>query len=237
MAEVGYPIAEIESNGEFTISKPEGSGGAVNVETVSEQMLYEVGDPANYLTPDVVADFTSIEVAQAGTDRVRITRVKGKPATDKYKVSIAYRDGYSSSGTLVIAGPNAAEKARRCGEMLLDRLARIGKSPAHSLIECLGAGDCVPGVLPTSNPPEVMLRVAVRDPDRQGRALHEGIRAARHVGPSGRHRLHDWATRRARGIRLLAGVDCQVPRHGKCSSHFVIDLLLQFRFTFPPNRL
>lgn len=165
-ANVGYPIAEIEANGEFTISKPEGSGGAVNVETVSEQLLYEVGDPAAYLTPDVVADFTSIKLAQTGIDRVRIASAKGKPATDKYKVSISYRDGFSSSGTLVIAGPNAAMKARRCGEMLLERLARIGMAPAHSLIECLGAGDCVPGVLPAVDPPEVVLRVAVRDPER-----------------------------------------------------------------------
>src|SRR5205823_5084317 len=97
---------------------------------------------------------------------VRFAGAKGKPATDTYKVSISYRDGFASSGTLVIAGPNAAAKARSCGEMLLKRLQRIEMKPAHSLIECLGAGDCVPGVLPRAGPPEVVLRVSVRDADK-----------------------------------------------------------------------
>lgn len=166
LANVGYPIVEIESNGDFIITKPDDTGGAVNVETVTEQLLYEVGDPAAYLTPDVVADFTAVKVVRARADVVRVTGAKGKPATDTYKVSISYRDGFASSGTLVIPGPKATIKARACGDMLLDRLKRIGMKPAHSLIECLGAGDSVRGVLPRVDPPEVVLRVAVRDPDR-----------------------------------------------------------------------
>jgi hypothetical protein len=166
LANVGYPIAEMEANGEFTIIKPDGSGGAVNLETLAEQLLYEVGDPAAYLTPDVVADFTSVRLSQTGPNAVRVSGARGKPATDTYKVSISYRDGFASSGTLVIAGPNAAAKARSCGEMLLKRLQRIEMKPAHSLIECLGAGDCVPGVLPRADPPEVVLRVSVRDADK-----------------------------------------------------------------------
>lgn len=166
LANVGYPIAEIESGGDFVVTKPDGSGGAVNCETISEQLLYEVGNPAAYLTPDVTADFTSVNLTQVGTNQVRVSGSKGKPATDTYKVSISYRDGFASSGTLVITGPNAVAKARRSGEMLLQRLNRIDMAPAHSLIECLGAGDCVPGVLPPADPPEVVLRVAVRDPER-----------------------------------------------------------------------
>jgi hypothetical protein len=166
LANVGYPSAEIEANGEMRITKPENSGGAVNVETVSEQLLYEVGDPARYLTPDVVADFTSVRLAQSGPNVVRITGTKGKPATDTYKVSISYRDGWAASGTLVIAGPNASTKARKCGEMLLERLRRIGAGPQHSLVECLGAGDCLPGVFPIADPPEAVLRVSARDPVR-----------------------------------------------------------------------
>ena len=162
-ANVGYPVAEIQSNGDFLITKPNGSGGAVNIETVSEQLLYEVGDPAAYLTPDVVADFTSVQLKQTGANSVAVTAAGGKPATKSYKVSIAYRDGFASSGTLVIAGPGAAAKARLCGEMLLDRLKRVGIVPDHSLIECLGAGACTPGVLPAADPPEVVLRVAIRD--------------------------------------------------------------------------
>lgn len=167
LAEVGYPIAEIDADGLVRITKPEGSGGRVNVETVAEQLLYEVGDPAAYLTPDVTADFTSFRLAEAGPDLVEMRGARGKPATDSYKVSIAYRDGFMASGTLTIFGPHAPVKARRCGEILLQRLERIGIRPEHSNIECLGTGDCVPGVVPAvTEPPEVVLRVGVRDARR-----------------------------------------------------------------------
>jgi hypothetical protein len=166
LALVGYPIADIEDSGEFLLTKPAGSGGAVNRETVAEQLLYEVGDPAAYLTPDVVADFTSVRLSETGPDEVHIAGAHGKPATDSYKVSIAYRDGWTASGTLVLAGPEAATKARRCGEMLFERLRRAGVQPQHRNIECLGAGDCVPGVSPVVDAPEVVLRVTVRDGNR-----------------------------------------------------------------------
>jgi hypothetical protein len=166
LANVGYPIADIEATGTFRITKPAGTGGAVNIETVGEQLLYEVGDPAAYLTPDVTADFTSVTLSETGRDVVTVEGARGKPATDTYKVSIAYRDGFGASGTLVIFGPHAAAKARHCGEILLQRLARAGAEPDHSKIECLGTGDCVPGVTGRADPPEVVLRVSVRDPRR-----------------------------------------------------------------------
>jgi hypothetical protein len=163
LADVGYPIAELSEDGSFTISKPPGTGGAVNIETVSEQLLYEVGDPAAYLTPDVTADFTSVTLTEPQPDVVEVRGARGRPATDSYKVSISYRDGWAASGTLVIAGPGAAEKARKAGEMVLARLSRSSAAPQHSLIECLGAGDSLPGVLPRIDPPEVVLRLSVRD--------------------------------------------------------------------------
>ena len=164
LANVGYPIAQIEADGTFTISKPRGSGGAVNVETVSEQILYEVGDPAAYLTPDVVADFTSLQLSQAESDVVSIAKTRGKPATAQFKVSLAYRDGVMASGLLVFLGPDAVVKARLCGDVILQRLQRAGFTPERSNIEILGAGDVVPGVVPaTAEPPEVMLRVGVHD--------------------------------------------------------------------------
>jgi Acyclic terpene utilisation family protein AtuA len=164
LAGAGYPIAAIEPDGTFTLTKPPNTGGAVNRETVSEQLLYEVGDPSAYLTPDVTADFTSLALSEPAHDVVRVEAARGKPATDSYKVSIAYRDGYAASGTLVIAGPGAAAKARRCGEIILERLRRAGVVPEQSLIECLGAGDSLPSVLPANaEAPEVVLRVAVRD--------------------------------------------------------------------------
>jgi hypothetical protein len=167
LGNIGYPIVEITADGTFEITKPDHTGGAVNRETVAEQLLYEVGDPAAYLTPDVVADFTQVSLEEIAADRVRVTTRTGKPATDSYKVSIAYRDGFAASGTLLIFGPNSVAKAKKSGAMLLERLARAGNAPEFSNIECLGGGDCVPGVIPaTCDPPEVVLRVSVRDSRR-----------------------------------------------------------------------
>jgi hypothetical protein len=167
LANVGYPIAEIDIHGKVWITKPPNTGGVVNCETISEQLLYEVGDPAAYFTPDVVADFTSVILSLAGPDCVLIRGTRGRPATDTYKVSIAYRDGFTSSGTLMISGPDAPAKARFCGEMILQRVGRAGIELAHSNIECLGTGACAPGVISSpANPPEVVLRVSARDPRR-----------------------------------------------------------------------
>ncbi len=165
LAGIGYPIADLAGDGGFVLTKPPGSGGAVNRETAAEQLLYEVGDPAAYLTPDVVADFTSVTLTETARDEVRFEGARGRPATDTYKVSIAYRDGYSSSGTLVLAGPEAAAKARLAGATLLERLRRAGAAPQHSLVECLGTGECGAGG-GGADPPEVVLRVAVRDARR-----------------------------------------------------------------------
>jgi hypothetical protein len=165
-ANIGYPIAEIDSTGSCLISKPAGSGGAVNSETIAEQLLYEIGDPAAYLTPDVVVDFTSLTLSQAGTDVVRIDNARGRPASDTLKMSIAYRDGYAASGMLVIAGPEAPNKARRSGQILLERVRRAGYELEHSYVECLGAGDSASGVLPDCAAPEVVLRVSVHDSRR-----------------------------------------------------------------------
>lgn len=168
LAQVGYPIAEVAEDGSFTISKPPGSGGAVNIQTVSEQLLYEVADPSRYFTPDVVADFTSVKLTDTAADEVAVSPAKANGITDTYKVSIAYRDGFMAAGTLLIFGPNAADKARRSGTIILERLRQAGVWFAESNIEALGAGDCVPGVVKsTGEPAEVVLRVAVRDPDRR----------------------------------------------------------------------
>jgi hypothetical protein len=166
LSEVGYPIADVAADGSFTVRKTPNSGGAVNVETVSEQLLYEVGDPAAYLTPDVVADFTSVTLRESSRDEVAVSAAKGRAAPEKLKVSIAYRDGWTASGTLLIAGPRAADKARCCGEMIRARLRRAGCEPALFNVECLGSGDSCPGVLPQVDAPEVVLRVTVRDQNK-----------------------------------------------------------------------
>ena len=167
LAQVGYPIAEMAEDGSFTISKPEGSGGVVNIETVSEQLLYEVADPARYFTPDVTADFTSVKLTQTTRDVASVSPARANGVTDTYKVSIAYRNGFMAAGTLLIFGPNAADKARRSGAILLEKLRQAGIWFAESNIEALGAGDCVPGVVKSiGEPAEVVLRVAVRDANR-----------------------------------------------------------------------
>jgi hypothetical protein len=185
LANVGYPIVEIEPSGLFRVTKPPNTGGRVNRETVAEQLLYEVGDPAAYLTPDVSADFTSVSLTEKETDVVEVSAARGRPATDSYKVSIAYRDGFTASGTLVVFGADANIKALKCGEIILDRVKRAGWNLEHTNIERLGAGDCMPSVSPAMDAPadvvwgakeyhfgsrvhihEVVLRVSVRDSRR-----------------------------------------------------------------------
>lgn len=158
-ADIGYPFVEMYDDGAFTISSDAGPG--VNRETLTEQLLYEVGDPSRYLTPDVVADFTSIALQSVNARTMRVNPARGTPATSTYKASIAYRDGFMASGTLAIAGPDAFGKARLAGEALLNRIACVFD---RSNIEYLGAGACAPGVIaPGFDPPEVVLRVSVHD--------------------------------------------------------------------------
>jgi hypothetical protein len=161
-ANIGYPIVEMEGNGDFRVTKPADTGGVVNVDTVRHQLLYEVGDPAAYQTPDVVADFTSVSLRELDADCVEVRTGRGKPATPTYKVSIAYRDGWMCSGTLTILG--GREKARRCGEVLLERVRHAGFELERTNVECLGAGDVVPGVLPKQvHAQEIILRVSAHD--------------------------------------------------------------------------
>src|SRR5687767_15199549 len=118
LANVGYPIVNANPDGTFEISKHPGTGGRISVPTVTEQLVYEMGDPHSYITPDVIADFTTIFIDDAGPDRVRVSGIKGKPATDKLKVSIAYRAGFKAVGTLVYVWPEALDKAKAADRIL-----------------------------------------------------------------------------------------------------------------------
>jgi hypothetical protein len=158
-SDIGYPFIDIADDGTFTISSDAGPG--VNRETLTEQLLYEVGDPLKYLTPDVIADFSSVSLQTVDQRTMRVSGAQGDEATSTYKVSIAYRDGYMASGTLTIAAPDAVAKARLCGNAILQR---IGVSVDRSSIECLGGGACATGVIGSrAEPPEVVLRVTVHD--------------------------------------------------------------------------
>ncbi len=167
-AAIGYPIAEIHADGSCEITKPEGSGGLVTVGTVSEQLVYEIDDPTCYKTPDVDVDLTSVALEQTGPHRVAVRGATGVAPGDRLKVSAVYRDGWTASGMVAVVGHDAAAKARAAGNLVLERLRRAGFAPAQSLVECLGGGDVVPGVLsPREAVREVVLRVTVRDPRRE----------------------------------------------------------------------
>lgn len=167
---IGFPVAEVSSEGSFIITKPEGTGGMVNEQTVKEQLLYEIGDPDSYLSPDITASFLSLKLQTIGPHRVLLTGAKGRAAPDKYKVSATYRDGYRVEGFLALLGPEAAVKARRCGEVIIEKVKRAGFSLARTSIECLGAGDIVPGVLKNINSDKILecvLRIAAADPNKE----------------------------------------------------------------------
>jgi hypothetical protein len=164
---LGYPVLEVSPDGSFIVTKHEGTGGLVTVDTVAEQMLYEMGDPRRYITPDCVVDFTSAKLEQAGEDRVQVHGVQGGEATDTFKVSIAYLDGYKAIGQLTVSGPDAVAKARVCADALWGRLRRAGHRYERTITELVGLDSCHAGI-PQAEPRlhEVVLRVGVCDHDR-----------------------------------------------------------------------
>ncbi|GMV99741.1 MAG: hypothetical protein AMXMBFR84_08800 [Candidatus Hydrogenedentota bacterium] len=162
-AGIGFPVVEVESDGAFVVTKPEGTGGAVTLETVKEQLLYEMGDPGNFLTPDATVSILGLALEESGPNRIHVSGAKGRAPTDSYKVSATYRDGWRASGTLTVFGRDAAAKAKRCGEIVLERLRRSGYELERTLIECLGTGACAPGVLAEAECLETVLRLSVAD--------------------------------------------------------------------------
>ncbi len=166
LAHIGFPIAEADPTGGIVFTKHAGTGGLVSTQTVKEQLLYEIGDPARYITPDCVADFTTIMLNQDGPDRVRMSGVKGKPATDTYKVSMSYLDGYTAIGTLTYAWPDALEKAKAAEGILRTRLADLGLQFEEVRGEYLGYNSCLgPIATPQEELNEVVLRFGVRGKD------------------------------------------------------------------------
>ncbi|HQX57193.1 MAG TPA: DUF1446 domain-containing protein [Pyrinomonadaceae bacterium] len=164
MANIGFPIIEASPNGEFVVTKHEGTGGRVNIQSVKEQLLYEMGDPHSYITPDVVADFASIQLAAVGDNRVKVYGITGHPKTDFYKVSIAYTGGWKSVGTLVYSWPDANKKAKAADRILRERLDNLGLKFDTILTEFVGV-NATHGHLsgePASDIPEVQFRIGVR---------------------------------------------------------------------------
>jgi len=165
---VGFPVVEVEPSGAFTVTKHPGSGGRVDRRSVTEPIVYEIGDPRAVITPDVVADFTTIRLTDEGGDRVRLEGIRGRPATDSYKVSVAYEAGWTASGTLLYTWPDAVQKAQAAEAMLRARFQRLGYRFDAVHVERVGwdAGHGPMTPPPPDDAPEVQLRVAVRSQDR-----------------------------------------------------------------------
>ena len=165
MAEIGFPIAETYPNGDVIVTKHNALGGKVSIETVSEQLVYEIGDPADYITPDCVADFTSIKLEQAGKNRVRVYDVKGRPETEFYKVSLSYSSGYSAVGSLTYSWPDALKKAKAADKIVRKRLKNLNCKFDELRTEFVGFNSChgpLSEEIDENKINEVMLRVAVR---------------------------------------------------------------------------
>ena len=168
MANIGYPIIEAEPDGSFVITKHAGTGGRVHSDTVKEQLLYELGDPAHYITPDCIADFTSIQLADIGPDRVRVAGIRGAPRPPTLKLSISYSDGWKAIGTLVYSWPQALEKARAADDIVRRRLEQLGLRFEEVYTEYVGVNACHGEVADApADPPEVQLRIGVRGRERK----------------------------------------------------------------------
>ena len=168
LANVGFPIVEATPDGTFVITKHEGTGGWVIIPSIKEQLVYEMGDPHEYITPDCVADFTTVRLEYEGRDRVRVFGIEGRPATDSFKVSISYSAGYKAVGTLVYSWPDAYDKAQAADRILRGRLDRLGLKFDQILTEFVGVNATHGPLagLPSPDLPEVQLRVGVRGNDR-----------------------------------------------------------------------
>jgi hypothetical protein len=167
-AEIGFPIAEAFPNGEVIITKHPNTGGRVSFETVAEQLVYEIGNPKEYITPDCVADFTSIKLEEVGKDRVKVFNVKGKPETEFYKVSCSYSDGYSSSGSLTYSWPNALTKAKAADKILRKRLENLGLHFEEMRTEFIGYNATHETLAPELDEDkinEIVFRFSVRSKD------------------------------------------------------------------------
>ncbi|HEV7872895.1 MAG TPA: acyclic terpene utilization AtuA family protein, partial [Enterovirga sp.] len=203
--DLAFPIAEVESDGSAIITKVAGTGGAVNVRTIKEQLFYEVHDPGNYITPDVVVDFTTTELEEVGHDRVRVSRISGKPRTPTLKVSIACQEGFIGEDMFFYAGPGALRRAELAKRILEERFRIVGLDAEEIRIDFVGLNAIHGGVSPKvqAEPYEIAVRVAARTRTREeaikiGREV-DGM-AVSGVGMTGKRVPHQDRTREIIGV-------------------------------------
>lgn len=168
MADIGYPIVEAEPDGTFTVTKHQSAGGRVHSDIVKEQLLYELGDPKRYITPDCIADFTTIQLTDVEENRVRVTGIKGGPKPPTLKLSISYLNGYKATGSLAYSWPQALPKAQAADRIVRQRLQDLGLHFEEIYTEYFGVNACHGQTAPPNpDPPEVLLRIGVRGRDRK----------------------------------------------------------------------
>ncbi|EKU82755.1 acyclic terpene utilization AtuA family protein [Massilia timonae] len=201
LARLGFPIAVIGDDGSLEITKVAGSGGSVTTATCTEQLLYEIHDPAAYLTPDVVADFSAVTMRQSGPDRVAIDGAGGHPKSGMLKVSIGYVDSYVGEGQISYAGPGALARARLAQEIVASRLALTGVALTEVRYDLIGVNSVNPlqgdSLAPGAEPLEVRLRVVGRaDSMREAVLVGNEVETLYTCGPAG----GGGATRSAREV-------------------------------------
>ena len=210
MATLGYPIAEVDADGHCTITKPAGTGGRIDAHTVKEQLLYEVHDPAAYLTPDVVADITEAEVTELAPDRVRLTGVRGHARPTGLKVNVCHATGWLAEGEISYAGARAEGRARLAAQVLRERLAGLGPLRADLIgVASVLADDGGQWLadLPAGDAQDVRLRVAMNHTDKQtAERLGREVTALYTCGPAGGGGVRTALRQR------LGTVSCTVPR-------------------------
>lgn len=169
LANLGYPIAEMEAGGDFVVTKHPGSGGLITPAVLKEQLLYEILDPRAYQTPDVSADFTSFQLTDLGNDRVRVSGVRGDPPPAELKVSMSYQDGWRNAVALTFVWPHAVERAKAAERLLRERAKKRGLQLDDVHVDLIGVsgahGPMAPP--PAGEPNEVLFRMAIRTRDRE----------------------------------------------------------------------
>lgn len=204
LARLGFPLAEVSASGDAVITKVAGSGGCITVATCTEQLLYEIENPARYLQPDVVADFSQVQLTQLGPDRVQVTGGSGHPRTDTLKVTLGYHDGFIGEGQISYAGPGAQARGQLALGLVRQRLADAGYAEFEGRYDLIGVNAIFgPSSAAMTEPTEVRARVALRVPTQQHaqHVAHE-VEALYTNGPAG----GGGATRTVREVIAAAAV-------------------------------
>lgn len=201
LAHIGYPLAEVSEDGSAVITKLPGTGGTVSRETCIEQLLYEIHDPARYLQPDVVADFSGVMFEEIGPDRVAVSGADGAPATGQLKVSVGYRDGWLGEGQISYAGANCVARGELAAELVRDRLASLAGAITEARAELIGVNSVWTGGSGGARASEVRMRYAARCQDIEtARRIGEEVEGLYLAGPAG----GGGATKQVREVLAIA---------------------------------